>query len=100
MKFMLIILSALAILNCTTNADIDAGKSAYAARGCIGCHGVNGESVIPTNPALKGRDAAFITKSLTGFRSGERDSLIMNGIAAGLSDEDIKNLADYIDSLK
>lgn len=31
-------------------ADVAAGQSAYAARGCIGCHGAGGVSVVATYP--------------------------------------------------
>ena len=81
-------------------ADAASGQSTYAAKGCIGCHGANGKSLIPTNPSLAGKDAAFVKKNLTDFRSGARQSPTMNAMAAGLNDADINNLADYIDSLK
>jgi cytochrome c553 len=81
-------------------ADVAAGQSTYASRGCIGCHGAGGVSTVASNPSLKGRDADFIRKNLTDFRSGARSSPVMNAMAAGLKDADIRNLADYIDSLK
>ena len=84
----------------SVHADVAAGQSTYAAKGCIGCHGSGGVSVVATNPSLKGRDAAFIRKSLTDFRSGAVKNPIMNAMAAGLRDEDINNIADYINSLK
>lgn len=79
--------------------DAAAGKSAYAAKGCIGCHGAGGVSVVPTYPSLKGRDAAFVKQNLTEFRSGKRVGATMNAMAAGLNDADIENLAAYIGSL-
>ena len=81
-------------------ADAAAGQSTYAAKGCIGCHGANGKSVVATYPSLAGKDAAFVKKNLTEFRSGARQSPTMNAMAAGLSDADIDNLAAYIGSLK
>ena len=81
-------------------ADAAAGQAAYAARGCIGCHGAGGVSVVTTYPSLKGQNAAYIKQSLTAFRSGERQDPVMNAMAAGLSDDDISNIADYIDGLK
>ena len=80
-------------------ADAAAGKSAYAAKGCIGCHGAGGKSVNPTYPSLTGKDAAFVKQNLTEFRSGKRQNPTMNAMAAGLSDADINNLAAYIGSL-
>ncbi len=101
MKFVAIVVCSLSVLlSGAAYADVAAGQSAYAAKGCIGCHGAGGQSVVPTNPVLKGRDAAFVMKNLIDFRSGARQNPTMNAMAAGLSDADIKNLADYIGSLK
>lgn len=81
-------------------ASVEQGKSTYAARGCIGCHGAGGVSTVTTYPSLKGRSADFIRQTLTEYRSGERKNAVMNAMAAGLKDADIENLADYIDSLR
>lgn len=101
MKFALASCFALAMIFAGgVQADAAAGQSTYAAKGCIGCHGAGGVSAVSTNPSLKGRDAAFIRQSLTDFRSGSRKNPVMNAMSAGLSDADINNIADYIDSLK
>ena len=101
MKFVLAICSTLAmIFNTAVMADVAAGQSTYAARGCIGCHGAGGVSVVATYPSLKGKDREFIRKNLTDFRSGARKNPVMNAMAAGLKDADIVNLAAYINSLK
>ena len=101
MKFVLTACFCLAVFFAAgVNADIAQGKSAYAARGCIGCHGAGGKSVVPTYPSLKGHKGSFIRKSLTDFRSGARKDPVMNAMAAGLSDADIRNIADYFDSIK
>jgi cytochrome c553 len=81
-------------------ADVATGQSLYAAKGCIGCHGANGKSVVATYPSLVGRDAAFVKKNLMDFRSGARQNPTMQPMAAGLSDADIGHLSDYIGSLK
>ena len=79
--------------------DAAVGKTAYMAKGCVGCHGTGGVSVVPAYPALKGKDAGFVSSNLTNFRSGKRANPTMNAMAAGLSDADIANLAAYIGSL-
>lgn len=88
------------LLTASAQADVATGKSIYAARGCIGCHGAGGVSVVATYPSLQGRSGDFIRQNLTDFRSGARQSPVMNAMAAGLKDADIENLADYIGSLK
>lgn len=101
MKFVsTIVLAAALSISGSAFADAAKGQSTYAAKGCIGCHGAGGKSVVPTYPSLAGQDAAFVKKNLTDFRSGARKNPTMNAMAAGLSDDDINNLADYIDSLK
>jgi len=79
--------------------DAATGKSAFAAKGCIGCHGAGGVSVVPAYPSLKGQTEAFVKENLTNFRSGKRQNPTMNAMAAGLKDADIENLAAYIGSL-
>lgn len=88
------------LFGAVAQADVEQGKSTYAARGCIGCHGSGGVSTVTAYPSLKGRSAEFIRESLTDFRSGARNNAVMNAMAAGLNDADIENLADYIESLK
>ena len=101
MKFVLAFCLTLAtILSPAVQADAASGQSTYAARGCIGCHGAGGVSVVATYPSLKGQNGDFIRQNLTDFRSGARKNPVMNAMTAGLSDADIENLADYIDSLK
>ena len=95
----IVLASFLAVSGQALAGDAAAGKSAFAAKGCIGCHGAGGVSVVPTYPSLKGRDAAFVKQNLTDFRSGKRVSATMNAMAAGLNDADIENLAAYIGSL-
>jgi cytochrome c553 len=101
MRFVAALCFSLALtFNAVARADVASGQSTYAAKGCIGCHGANGVSVVATYPSLKGKDGDFIRKNLTEFRSGARKNPVMNAMAAGLKDVDIENLADYIESLK
>ena len=95
----IILTSVLAFSGQALAGDAAAGQSAFAAKGCIGCHGAGGVSVVPAYPSLKGKDEAFVQENLTNFRSGKRQNPTMNAMAAGLSDADIQNLAAYIGSL-
>jgi cytochrome c553 len=101
MKFALVLcVATLWLFAGGVQADAKQGQSVYAARGCIGCHGAGGVSTVSTYPSLKGRSAEFIRQNLTDFRSGARNSPVMNAMAAGLKDADIDDLADYIESLQ
>ena len=101
MRFVLACLfAATTVFSAAAQADAAAGQSTYAAKGCIGCHGAGGISVVATYPSLKGLSGDYMRKNLTDFRSGARKNAVMNAMAAGLSDADIENLGDYFDSLK
>ncbi|WP_305906433.1 c-type cytochrome [Methylomarinum sp. Ch1-1] len=78
-------------------ADIEAGKN--KASMCAGCHGLDGASNNPMFPRLAGQSAMYLENQLKAFKSGARTSPMMQGMAAGLSDEDMKNLAAYFASL-
>ena len=73
--------------------DASAGKAVAAA--CGACHGAAGVSVNPAWPNLAGQHAGYLTNSLKGFKSGTRTNAMMSGMAAGLSDTDIQNVAAY-----
>ena len=72
---------------------------------CMACHGPNGAGNPAANyPALRGQHAKYTSIQLAAYRSGERKTgaerkSMMQTIAAKLSDEDIANLADYINAL-
>ena len=73
--------------------DAAAGKAKSAA--CAGCHGADGNSMVPTFPKLAGQHAAYLVSALKEYKSGARSNPIMKGQAAGLNDADMANLAAY-----
>lgn len=77
------------------NAEAGKGKLAM----CIGCHGVPGyRTAYPEVyhvPKIYGQQPAYIVKALQGYKSGERGHPSMQGIARGLSDADMADLAAY-----
>jgi cytochrome c553 len=77
--------------------DAKAGKAKAAA--CAACHGANGQGVAP-NPALAGKSEDQLAQAMQDYKSGKRPNAIMKGLVAGLSDQDIANLAAYYASLK
>jgi cytochrome c553 len=62
---------------------------------CAACHGPDGNSPIPLNPNLAGQHPEYLAKQLLDYKSGNRKNPIMQPIAAGLSEDDIRNLAAY-----
>ena len=74
------------------------GEAKYAA--CGACHGSNGGGGV--GPALAGQTVQYIVGRLNQYKAGEKvgnQSNMMWGQAAGLSDTDINDLAEYIATL-
>lgn len=68
------------------------------AKTCVGCHGADGNSVVPNFPKLAGQHAAYIEKALKDFRDGFRKDSTMETFAKGLTDQEIKDLAAFYSS--
>ena len=77
--------------------DAAAGKKRVAM--CEGCHGIPGYKtaypVVYHVPLLGGQQAAYLVKALQAYKSGERSHPSMRGVAAGLSEQDMADLAAY-----
>ena len=79
-------------------ADLAAG--AAKAEVCIACHGPGGISQRPETPSLAGQPDGFLQWQLVYFRGGTRRNPVMQPLAAGLVDDDIRNLAAYFGAQK
>ena len=77
--------------------DVAAGKAKAAP--CAACHGAEGISPTDIWPNLAGQKVGYLIKQLKAFRDGGRKDPVMSPMAAGLSDDDIANLAAYYSSL-
>lgn len=66
---------------------------------CIGCHGIPGyKATFPEVyqvPMLGGQSAKYIESALNAYKKGDRKNPSMHGVAAGLSDQDIADIAAY-----
>lgn len=74
-----------------------AGKTKSAM--CAGCHGIPGyKTAFPATysvPKLGGQHAAYIIKALQGYKNGDRTHPSMRAISAGLTDQDMADVAAY-----
>jgi cytochrome c553 len=61
-----------------------------ASQVCAACHGPDGNSPLAANPNLAAQHADYITQQLVHFKAGIRQNPIMQGIAAGMSPEDMR----------
>lgn len=75
----------------------EAGKKKIAM--CEGCHGISGyKTAYPEVyhvPKLGGQQPTYLVRALQAYKSGERSHPSMRGIAAGLSEQDMADLAAY-----
>lgn len=98
-KLVLVTLAGLALsaaLPVGAAGDAAAGKTRSAV--CAGCHGADGNSVNPDWPKLASQHPQYIAKQLANFKAGDRKNPTMSPQAAGLSEEDMANLAAYFSS--
>ncbi len=72
-----------------------ADKGMVLALSCASCHGPNGASP-GSIPKIQGRTADYIEKAMLQFKAGERPATVMNRIAKGYTDEEIKLLSAYL----
>ena len=88
-----------AFIYATTAVAADFGDPAKAQpianQICAACHGADGNSPLPMNPSLAGQHPEYLLKQLNEFKSGSRNNAVMMGMVAGLSGEDMRNLAAF-----
>lgn len=77
--------------------DLAKGEASFTAV-CAACHAPDGNSVIPVNPKLAQQHPAYLVKQLQEFKSGKRANPIMVGMATMLSDQDMQNVAFWLNS--
>ena len=70
------------------------------ANSCVGCHGVDGNSVVPTFPRIAGQYEDYLYQSLKSYKNGKRNNAIMKGVASTLNDDQMKKLSKYFASQK
>lgn len=67
---------------------------------CVACHAADGNSTTPVNPSLAQQHPEYLVKQLSEFKSGKRDNAIMKGFAGSLSDDDMRNIAYWLNEQK
>ena len=77
--------------------DLAKGEASFAGA-CAACHGADGNSGTSVNPILAQQHPQYLVKQLQEFKSGKRANAVMSGMAATLSDEDMKNVAYWLHS--
>jgi cytochrome c553 len=101
---MLLTTAALALPLIAVAQEKTAGAPATAAPGapvsmCIGCHSIPGYQAsfpqVYRVPKIGGQTPQYIESALKAYRQGDRNHPTMKGIAKGLTDQQIADVAAY-----
>lgn len=92
-----VLLAAPARAESLVDGSADAGKAKSIT--CTACHGQGGNSVNPLWPNIAGQSANYSLAQLAAFKNGSRSDPLMTAQSMLLSDEDMRDLAVYFESL-
>jgi cytochrome c len=80
------------------------GAAIYTAKGCTACHGADGKTpIMPTYPKIAGQAKEYTFQQMKDIKSGARNNGLtaaMKGIMASVSEDEIKILSEYLETLK
>jgi cytochrome c553 len=77
----------------------DAAAGKVKAQTCFACHGEDGIGISPEIPNLAAQPPLSMTYQLIQFRGQQRKGGAMEALAAGLSDQDMRDIAAYYSAL-
>ncbi len=98
-----VVFAALAAATLATPALAD-GAKLYTDKTCASCHGKDGKKpLMPDYPKIAGQNAKYLERQMLDIKTGTRangNSAAMKGVMHLVSDDEIKQLADYIAKMK
>ena len=62
---------------------------------CAACHGAAGKPLLPVYPILAGQTARYTYLQLRDFQEGRRTNELMTPMVAGMTRDEMRELADY-----
>ena len=84
------------VLAAATAAQAQSAAPAPAkAEVCAACHGPGGRSIQPQYPILAGQTARYLDLQLRDFQAGRRTNELMTPMVAGLTRDEMRELAAY-----
>lgn len=77
------------------------GNGQAGVPACMACHGPAGHGIPPKFPRVTSQNAVYVEKQLLDFKARRRvdNGAVMAAVAAGLSDDEIKAVSDYMAGL-
>jgi cytochrome c553 len=99
LKALILILTALVALPAESFADATAGEN--KAQLCLLCHkAANATAPLSRIPLLEGLPAPYVYLQTKAFKEKRRDDYAMQTNVEMLSDEDMRDIADYLSGLR
>ena len=95
-KFSIALALVLAGNQTMAGGDAEAGQAKAAT--CVACHGVDGNSAVPTFPKLAGLGHKYLLKQMKDIRDGRRPVALMAGQVDNMSDQDLADIAAFYDA--
>lgn len=92
------------LLGFSATASATDGATLYKTKTCVACHGKDGKTpILPNYPKIAGQNAEYSEQQMLDIKTGAR----ANGMSAGMkgimhlvTDEEIKALAAYIETME
>ncbi len=94
-KYMSLALLAAGGLGFSASATAAPDAGVMLANTCVGCHGPMGNSGGPATPTIAGMATDTFTESMKGYKEGTRPATVMDRIAKGYTEDEIKAMAGY-----
>jgi cytochrome c len=80
------------------------GAATYTAKGCMACHGADAKTpIMPAYPKIAGQAKEYTSQQMKDIKSGARNNgqtAAMKAIMASVTEEEIKILSEYLETLK
>ncbi len=89
---------ALTVIGTTVQAAGNAEAGQVKAATCVACHGVDGNSAVPTFPKLSGLGHKYLLKQMQDIRDGRRPVALMAGQVDNMTDQDLSDIAAFYDA--
>ena len=104
MKVSTLLIASILAVSVSGVANAGDGAKLFAEKTCTACHGKDAKTpLMPDYPKIAGQNKAYIEKQMTDIKSGKRangNSAAMKGVMVIVTDAEIKDIAEYVSSLK
>jgi cytochrome c553 len=67
---------------------------------CAACHGADGKPILPVYPVIAGQTSRYLYLELRDFQEGRRKNDLMTPMVAGMTRDEMRDLADYFSKQK